>query len=301
MLAKDVMESYVKAGRIASEVRKEARNLVREGVPLLSICEGVEKLTREKGGVPAFPCNVCINEVAAHYSSPPSDSSVVPRGSLVKIDIGVHVDGYIADTATTVCLSPELDPMVQGVNEALAQALKAVAPGVRTSGIGETIEKTVGSFGFRPIWNLSGHQMTRFILHTGKSIPNVHNLSFEKLREDEVYAIEPFLTVRSAKGAVTGREREMYIHRFQKEKRLRMAESRKLLTAIKRDYRSLPFSKRWLSSIWSIDALEAAFQELVQERCIMGYPVLVEETGQLVAQAEHTVIVTKDGCLVTTL
>ena len=291
----------MKAGRIASEVRKEARSLVREGVPLLSICEAVEKLTREKGGAPAFPCNVCINEIAAHYSSPPSDTSLVPRGSLVKVDIGVHVDGYIADTATTVCLSSELDPMVQGVNEALAQALKAVAAGARTSSIGETIEKTMDRFGFRPIWNLSGHQMSRFILHTGKSIPNVHSLSFEKLREDEVYAIEPFLTLRSAKGAVIGREREMYIHRFQKEKRLRMTESRRLLTEIRRDYRSLPFSRRWLSSTWSKETLEAAFKELVQERCVMGYPVLVEETSQLVSQAEHTIIVTKDGCLVTTL
>jgi methionyl aminopeptidase len=301
LLAKDALESYIKAGRIASEVRKEARSLVREGAPLLNICEAVEKLTREKGGVPAFPCNVCINEIAAHYSSPPSDTSLVPRGSLVKVDIGVHVDGYIADTATTVSLSSELDPMVQGVNEALTQALKAVGPGARTSSIGETIEKTVERFGFRPIWNLGGHQMSRFILHTGKSIPNIHSLSFEKLREDEVYAIEPFLTLRSAKGAVIGREREMYIHRFQKEKRLRLTESRRLLTEIRSDYRSLPFSRRWLSSTWSRETLEAAFKELVQERCVMGYPVLVEETSQAVSQAEHTIIVMKDGCLVTTL
>ena len=300
MLAEDMMESYLEAGRIASEVRKQARNLVREGVPMLSICEDVERLIREKGGLPAFPCNVCVNEIAAHYSSPPNDPSIVPSGSLVKVDIGVHVDGYIADTATTVCLNPEFEPMVQGVNEALEQAVKAVAPGVRTSNIGEVIEKTVEKYGFRPVWNLSGHQMTRFILHTGKSIPNVHSLSFEKIRDDEVFAIEPFLTLRSAKGAVTGREKEAYIHRFLKEKHLRMAESRKLLAAIRKDFRSLPFSKRWLSSSWP-EETEEAFRELLEEKCVTGYPVLVEETGQLVAQAEHTVIVTKDGCVVTTL
>ncbi|MEM2093807.1 MAG: M24 family metallopeptidase, partial [Candidatus Bathyarchaeia archaeon] len=148
MLPKDVVEKYMKAGRIASEVRKEARSLVREGAPLLSICEEVEKLIQDKGGSPAFPCNVCVNEVAAHYSSPPGDKSIIPKGSLVKLDIGVHVDGYIADTATTVSLNPELEPMVQAVDEALRQAVKAVAPGVRTNSIGETVEKTVQKFGF---------------------------------------------------------------------------------------------------------------------------------------------------------
>ncbi len=294
------MESYLEAGRIASIVREQARSFVREGVPLISLCNDVERLIREKGGLPAFPCNVCINEIAAHYSSPPGDPKVVPRGSLVKVDIGVHVDGYIADTATTVCLNPELEPMVQSVNEALEQAVKTVASGVRTSSVGEVVEKTIEKYGFRPIWNLSGHQMTRFILHTGKSIPNVRSLRFEKLREDEVFAIEPFLTLRSAKGAVTGREEEAYIHRFLREKHLKMVESKKLLTTIRRDFRSLPFSRRWLSMDWS-EETETAFQELLKERCIMGYPVLVEETGQLVAQAEHTVIVTKDSCVVTTM
>jgi len=301
VLAEDILEAYMRAGKIAAETREHARSLVKEGLPLLELCSKVEEEIREKGGKPAFPCNVCINEVAAHYSSPIGDVRSLPPNALVKVDLGVHVDGYIADTAVTVSLDPELDAMVRGVEEALKRAIETVRPGVRTVDIGEVIEGTIESYGFRPISNLSGHQMTRFVLHTGKSIPNVHGFGFEKISEGDVYAVEPFLTARGAKGRVRSEEREVYIHRFYREKRLKSTEAKKLLTLIRSEFKSLPFSKRWLTNMLPPKELDESFNELVEQKCVVGYPVLVEETGQLVAQAEHTLIVTKDGCVVTTL
>lgn len=301
MLPSDVMEAFIKAGKIAAEARKEARSLVKEGLPILELCSKVEEVIREKGGKPAFPCNICVNEVAAHYSSPIGDVNTIPPGALVKVDLGAHVDGYIADTATTVSLNPALDAMIYGVEEALNRAIEAVRPGVRTGDVGATIERTIESYGFRPVSNLSGHQMTRFILHTGKSLPNVHSLEFEKIREGEVYAVEPFLTTRGAKGHVRAEEKEVYIHRFQRERRLKSAKARMLLTTIRSEFKSLPFSKRWLTNVLPQRDLNESFQELIEQKCIVGYPVLVEETSQPVSQAEHTLIVTKDGCFVTTL
>jgi methionyl aminopeptidase len=300
LLTKDAIEAYIKAGRIASEARRDVEKLVRGGASILDICEGVEKIIMKKGGVPAFPCNVCVNEVAAHYSSPPRDFRVIPEGGLVKVDIGVHVDGYIADTATTVSLNPELDIMVQAVREALERAIKVIVPGIRARRIGETIQGTIEEYGFKPIRNLSGHQITRYILHTGKSIPNIDNFDFNKIEEGEVYAVEPFLTRRSGSGLVAGISKEAHIYRFNREKRVKTQEAKKLLKIIRVGYRSLPFSKRWLVGKLPDEALDRAFQELIGEKCIASYPVLVEETGEWVAQAEHTLIVTKDGALVTT-
>lgn len=300
MLSEDTLKCYLKAGRIAAEVRNKARGLIKEGIPLLEICEKVEDAIREKGGEPAFPCNVCLNEVAAHYSSPPGDTKTVPKDAVVKVDIGVHIDGYIADTATTVSLNPELDGMIYAVNEALKQAIKTVHPGVRTTQIGEVVQKVAERYGLKPIRNLTGHQMSRYVLHTGKAIPNVPKFEFAKINVDEVFAIEPFFTLPSGHGEIHAAS-DSYIFRLQRERDVKNANAKNLLNKIKTNFRSLPFSKRWLDRMMSREGIDEAFQELLTTRSLMAYPVLVENGGKIVVQAEHTVIVTEDGCLVTTL
>lgn len=301
MLPEEVVESYMKAGRIASETRDYARGLVKEGASLLDICSRVEENIIKKGGRPAFPCNVDVNEVAAHYSSPIDDARVIPRGAIVKVDLGVHVEGYIADTALTVCLNPAHNAMVRGVEEALKRAIETIRPRAKNGDIGGAIESTIESYGFRPIRNLSGHQMNRFVLHTGKSIPNVQGIGFERISEDEVYAVEPFLTTKLGKGQIKSEEREVYIHRFHKDRNPKSPNARMLLDTIQSQYKSLPFSERWLRHLLPKEELDEAFSELLREKCIVGYPVLVEAAGQIVAQAEHTLIVTGEGCVVTTV
>ena len=115
------LQKYKRAGKIAREIRTEIKKTVKEGMPIIDICEKVEGMTREKGGRPAFPCNVSINEIAAHYTSPPKDKRTIPDKGVVKVDIGVHIDGYIADTATTICLDPEHQGMVNTAEEALVR------------------------------------------------------------------------------------------------------------------------------------------------------------------------------------
>ncbi len=269
------------------------------GIPILEICERVERSIRRKGGQPAFPCNVCVNEVAAHYSSPPQDQRTVPPGALVKIDLGVHVDGYIADTATTVALNPEDEGMVYAIEKALTQVIDVIRPNVQTRWLGETAAKTIEQYGFKPIWNLTGHQMTRFVLHAGKSISSVPRFAMARLKLDEVFAVEPFLTRPSGAGEVQGVE-EAYILHYHRSRHPRSSHAQELLQAIETNYRYFPFSSRWLTDVLPPDALASAIQELVANRSISAYPVLVEKARQAVAQAEHTLIVTETGCVVTT-
>lgn len=298
MLSGDVLEDYLKAGRIASEVRREAKSLVKRGAPLISICESVENGIKKRGGELAFPCNVCVNDVAAHYSSLPGDKGVVPEGAVVKVDLGVQVEGYIADTATTVSLNPQYDGMVFAVNEALEEAVKVVKPRVKMSEVGRTIQGTIERYGFKPIRNLSGHQMTRYVLHAGKSVPNVTTVGFQSMNEGDVYAIEPFLTLQSGAGQIRTGE-EAYIFRFQKERKVDNPDTMALQTLIKTSFKSLPFSPRWIEGIED-EKVGKAFRDLVAKKCVSPYPVLIEEKGGLVTQAEHTVVVTRDGCTVTT-
>ena len=244
-ISNEALQKYQKAGRIAAEIRKKTKEFVKETVPIVEICRKVEALTIEKGGKPAFPCNVSVNEVAAHYTSPPQDERVIPKNSMVKIDIGVHVDGYIADTAITHCFNSEYENLVQTAKIALKRAIEILRPGLSISRFGTIIEKTIKNHGLKPISNLTGHLIGRYLVHAGKSLPNISHISLSKIKIGEVYAAEPFITKIDAVGRVKN-ESEAFIFRFMKQKSLRNPYSKELLQHIIKNFRTLPFTERWL-------------------------------------------------------
>ena len=291
-------EQYIQAGKIAAKVREQIRGEVKPGVKVIDVCERVESLTRQLGGMPAFPCNVDINQVAAHYASPIGDTTLIQQGQMVKVDIGVHVGGYIADTAVSICLDPALTQMVQAAEEALAVAIKATKSGMRASAIGATIEHTIKNRGFKPIRNLTGHKLSHYIVHAGRSIPNVAGYELHRLEEGEVYAIEPFTVLNNAVGEVRDGPAS-HIYRLEKKRNLD-GVTKQMLAFIQQEYRTLPFASRWVMKRFPLPDGQKAFADLIDARCIMSYPQLLEKSGGIVAQAEHTVIVQKDGCLVTT-
>lgn len=299
VVAEDVLQKYRRAGEIAAEVREQAKQIAREGMSIIDVCEKTESLIRKKGGKPAFPCNVSINEVAAHYTSPPRDMQSIPVNSIVKIDVGVHVDGYIADTAVTVCFNPDYEALAQTAREALETAVKLLRPGLPISRFGSMVEKTIASRGCKVVSNLTGHQLGRYLVHAGKSLPNVSHLSMAKVIVGEIYAVEPFVTVSDAEGRITY-GREAYIFRFQKNKTLKNPHAKKLLDYIFSSFRTLPFTERWLQKVVPEEHYKAAFAELLASKALMSYPIFVEASGKPVAQAEHTVLITRDGCEVLT-
>jgi methionyl aminopeptidase len=295
----EALEKLRLSGRILRETREEMKSFVREGMPIIEVCEKAEGLIKAKGGKPAFPCNVSINEVAAHYTSPPNDDKKIPPKSLVKVDIGAHVDGYITDTAITLCFNPEYKGLVDTAEQALKVAIDNIQPEILTSKLGAIIEKTIKAHGFKPISNLTGHQIGRYLVHAGTSIPNVSHLSFSKIRLGEIYAIEPFVTLPDAAGRVED-SAETMIFRFLKPRTLKTQYSKKLLRYIEENFRTLPFAERWLKNVVPDAHYSEAFGELVASKAIMGYPVFVEVSRKPVAQAEHTVLIVEDGCVVLT-
>jgi len=275
------------------------RNLVYEGARVRELCEKVESETVELGGRPAFPCNIGINEIAAHYTSPWDDKSLIPKGSVVKVDFGVHVDGYLTDTAVTVSLSPLHDTMVEVAKEALRVGVGIVAHGVKFSEIGNQIERTINQYGFRPIRNLTGHKIERYTIHAGKSVPNVAGPTPGRFEAGDVYAIEPFVTTREAAGRVEDSD-QAFIFRSVKERGVRSEAAKRIVEHVRATYRSLPFASRWLYSSLDGNVVDDGFAEAVKAKCISGYPVLVEASGNVVTQAEHTVIVKENGCEILT-
>jgi len=295
LISKDELEAYRKGGHIISQLRKTIPPLVREGGLVRELCERVEAETIALGGQPAFPCNVSINEVAAHYTSPWDDTSVLPKDSVVKVDFGVHIDGYINDSAVTVSLSPIYRSMIEVAEEALRVGLGRIARGVRFSDVGEQIEKTIAQYGCRPIRNLTGHKVERYTIHAGLSVPNVSGPVPGRFQTGDVYAIEPFVTLKEAAGRVEDSD-QMFIFRAVREKGARSESAKKVVEHVRRTYRTLPFASRWLYASLGKAVVDDGFSEAVRTRCISGYPVLVEASGRIVTQAEHTVIVRENGC-----
>jgi len=296
---RESLEKFRLSGRILRETREEMKLVIRESMPIIEVCEKSENLIRSKGGKPAFPCNVSINEVAAHFTSPPNDERRIPEKSVVKVDLGVHIDGYVTDTAFTACFNGEYTKMVEAAEYALKTAIENICADMTTSKIGGIIENAVKNRGFKPISNLTGHSVGRYLIHAGTSIPNVSQLSLTKVKAGEVYAIEPFVTLPEADGRVEDGP-EITIFRLVKGKSLRNPYAKQLHKHIEVHYQTLPFAERWLTGVVPEERHREAFGELVHSRTITGYPIFVEASGKTVTQAEHTVVITDDGCVVLT-
>ena len=299
MIDKDVLEKYRQAGEIAAEVREEMRRYVKEGMRIIEICEKAESLIEKKGGKPAFPCNISVNEIAAHYTSPPGDERIIPKGAVVKIDVGVHIDGYIADTATTVSFNPQYRELVKTAEEALNKGIEYVRAGASSSGFGALIQKTIVERGFKPISNLTGHSIGRYLIHSGKSLPNVPHFFGFKFKEGDIFALEPFVTLADAAGKVENGDL-VTIFRFHKKKKVKGVHAKKLLVFIERNFRTLPFAERWLIGVVPKQSYNSAFKELLSSKSLVSYPIFVEASKKVVAQAEHTVYVKKNGCEILT-
>ncbi len=287
----EILDRYRRAGVILRQVRENAIPMVRKGARLLDVANAIEADIVARGGKPAFPVNISLNDEAAHDTPGIGDERVF-GDDMVKLDIGVHIDGYIADTAVTVDLSGNPD-IVKASRKALEEAIKLVRPGVNTALIGATIEETIEGFGLKPVYNLTGHGLERYVQHAEPAIPNKRIGQGVALEAGQVIAIEPFAT--NGIGIVMEGQ-SVEIFSLIKAKPVRMPGEREALKAIQ-EYNGLPFARRWLGSIRYIDR---SLTSLMRQGIIHGYPVLVEHEHGLVSQAEHTMIVTEDGCELTT-
>lgn len=291
------LENYRKAGKIHSQVTQYIKPSIKVGAPLIEICQNIEKKIEELGGKWAFPTNISINNLAAHYTSPPDDKAVIGEKDVVKIDFGVHIDGYIADGAFTVSFNREYSRLVEASEAALEKAIEAIKPKVKTNEVGRIIEDTIKKYGFRPVRDLSGHILGRYDLHGPKTIPNIKIPFGKEILEGEVYAVETFSTTGQGYAHQTP---HVYIYSLIPIRApIRSQLARNVLKRIGEEFKTLPFAQRWLTKNVPLGSLKLAFRELVNSGILHQYHVLADIKGSFVSQSEHTIIVDKDGCEVT--
>ncbi len=291
----EVIEKYKQAGRIAAQVLDFGKNLIKKDASLLEVVEKVEAKIFDLGAKPAFPTQISLNHIAAHYC-PDEDDKTVFSDQVVCLDVGVHVDGYIGDNAVTVDLSGKHEDLVKASREALKEVLKIIKIGTTLGEIGKTIQDTISKHGFSPVRNLSGHGLGRFGQHEKPSIPNFDTGDNTKIEKGMVFAVEPFASTGSGIVQDSG---EASVFMLQNKKPVRIPITRQVLKEIE-NYENLPFCRRWLTKKFGAKA-NFALRELQQLDIIKAYPPLADSNKGLVSQAEHSVLVDDEIVVLTKL
>ncbi len=281
-----MLQELKKASKIAERALRHAKSMSKPGELLINIAESTEQLILDLGGELAFPINLSINDIAAHYTPYPGDNTSLKEGDVLKIDLGVHIDGWIVDTAITIEIDDnKYKELIDASKKALEEISKRIHPDISIGEIGKIVEDTITRKGFEPIRNLSGHQIERYILHAGKTIPNYDTGETTKLGKG-IFAIEPFAT--TGKGYVVD-DKPSTIYILNNIRPVRIPSVRKLLERIANKYKTLPFCLRWIRRDFpDLDNIDLAINLLKRQGIIYEYSILVEQSKGIVSQHEKT-------------
>ncbi len=287
---------WKKAGKLARNALNFGKTLIQNGASMLDVTESIENFVIEKNGELAFPTNLAVNDVGAHWTPSTKSKETFHTGDVVKLDVGVHIEGYIGDNALTVEIgSDKYSKMIEASREALNTAIEVASPNVNVGIIGQAVQDTIESYGYRPIANLTGHGIKKYNLHSGVSIPSIGERGGSVLKSGDVVAIEPFVT--DGAGRVGGK-RNSNIYHLRQVRKIRDGKATELMMEIQDRYHGLPFAERWLHSIQ--DDATKSLQKLIQSGVVSYYPVLNELGKGIVTQSEHTIMITSSGVEVLT-
>lgn len=295
----DEEQSILRAGAIANTLRAYACSLI---VPNMSYVQVIKKLyekirTYDASVRFAFPPQLAINEVAAHFL-PDLGQDIIFSNELISVDVGVSVNGFIGDCATTIDLSGKNANLVQAAQAGLDAAKKKLKVGITLGEVGNAINNAIEERGFTTIKNLSGHGLGQYAIHTKPTIPNYDNNSQIVLTPNMHFAIEPFAT--KGKTGLIYESGNATIFSFIKKVPTRNPHTKLILKKIE-TFEGLPFSiHELLDSSIPVFKIHLAMRELLLSEAISAHPPLVDRDNQLVAQAEDTVYIDQNGKIIIT-
>lgn len=289
-----IIEHYQTAAKVHELCRKRAREFIQPGVKLLDIADEIESLTKKHGCGIAFPLNLSLNDVAAHYTPSDGDKTIVQKGDVLKVDIGVHKNGYLVDAAITLDFAQtnETKNLIAATQAALEAGFAEIKEGVTVGHVGKTIANTLRSFGVDPVSNLSGHGIDVYTAHCAPSIPNVDTGETDMLEDGRAYAMEPFASIHGNGRIVDAGTVEIFEVNGNVPG-IRNPNARKLLNFCGETYEGLPFAERWIARDLGMSefARKTALRELVKYGALEAHGVLKEKKGALVAQFETTMLI----------
>jgi methionyl aminopeptidase len=284
-------KDFIKAGAIAKEVRAFGKSLIAKGASYNAVIGQIREKIAELGAKPAFPPQIALDAVAAHFLPQPTEDILFSH-ELVKLDVGICVNGAIGDCAATVDLSGKHQKIIDAAEAALLAAEKIVKVGLHVSEIGQAIENAITSFGLKPIRNLTGHGLGKNKVHTAPHIPNYNDKSKATLKPGMTFAIEPFATDGAG-----------WIFDAGNATIFSLANRKKNYTGFVEDiyqiavgFEGLPFCMHDLITPKTpLELVKKTLKVLLRDEVFIDYAPLVDEGGGFVAQAENSVLIDEDG------
>lgn len=297
-------QDFRKGAEIHRRVRAKAQQNIKPGMTMLEIADLIENSVRQYVGNDhpknqgiGFPPGLSLNHVAAHYTPNLGDKVVLKYEDVMKVDIGVHVNGRIVDSAFTLTFDEKYDPLLEAVKAATNTGVKEAGIDVRLNDIGAAVEEVMESYEMelkgktypiKCIRNLNGHNIGEYTIHSGKTVPIVANGDMTKMEEGETFAIETFGT--TGKGYVIGQgECSHYALNQGVDVKAPSERARQLQNTIRETFGTLPWCRRYLERAGE-DKYLLALNQLVRAGIVEDYPPLVDTLGSYTAQFEHTIL-----------
>jgi methionyl aminopeptidase len=290
------------AGKIAAKAISYGKSIIEPGIKMVDALDKIEKFIKDNNGEIAFPAQVSLNEVAAHFCPLADDTTTFESTDMIKLDLGVHINGIIADTAVTIIFKEDNPKYEEFLNlkkaseEALNNTIRFIRPGCTLGEIGLIIQESIAKYDLSPVKNLSGHGLGKYSIHESPTIPNFNTNDKHELQDNQMIAIEPFAT--NGNGMIF-ESNNPTLFSLNSIKGVRSTMTREILQDIQ-SFKKLPFTTRWLTSKHSISKARYGLNDLKNLGIIHDYPPLIETGRGMVSQSEHTVIV-RDKPIITTL
>ena len=288
----EIIKSLEIAGSIHKKVRTDVKKIIKPGIKLLEIAEFIEKKTIEYSdpkhsinkGI-GFPVGLSINECAAHYHPPPNDNTILKKDDIIKVDFGIEVNEWIIDSAFTLYFNDKHDILNKAVKEATYTGIKNAGIDVDIMEWSNSIKEVMEAYDIHPIRNLGGHNIQKGIIHGGYFLPSYPDPNITHKRFSEgVYAIETFGSTNMDIADETGISNIFRINPNMTPT-FKLESSKKFYNKIKHDFKTLPFSSRFLNDLPNMNT---HLNILVKNENIFEYPPLCVSNGYT-AQYEHTI------------
>ena len=330
MVEESDLKQWRDAGHVARRTLEGIKGEIVAGKAWDEVIDSAERFIRRHGGTPAFPVTISVNDIAAHYTTDSRQNLpegfegelVFQDGDLVKLDVGVHITGALADNAMTIEVGNggNHTDQIKAAREARDASIEKMHPGTPWHEVGAAAEQVHTDAGFEPIRNLCGHELKRWNLHAGTSIPSyacgAESPGFKGSVElGSVYAVEPFNTTGKS-GMVENipPAHSSNIFRVTGDITIRKAMLKGKLKPlgatmaryIEERYHTLPFAERWAYPLLEKpfpgeeeDVLRKKWNALVKKlisiRFLETYAALRCEDRGMIGQFEHTVWITEGG------
>jgi len=309
--------NFIKSSKVHKDVMSDLieNNIVKPGNSINYIVNYIESSIKNKikydkdkplqSGC-GFPANVSVNEIVAHYTSSTNNNDyILQKDDIVKVDFGVHSQGYITDSAQTFHFNSKYDEFIQASKDATNYAIRLCGIDVNLGDLGKDIEEYVKSkevyigeklYPLYTLKDLTGHNIGQYVIHKSKALPNTAIHYPLRMEEGEVYAIEPFVSTCAESYYNNPTNLFMINKNYVDYVCLLNDKELKLFNQIFEKYFMLCFCDRWLMNECK-EYNSKLFKMLINKNLIEEYKTIYVPINNYVSQFEHNIYIKNNGII----